>query len=301
MKIIDKTPLQDANGNINTIARVQGTLKYGLSWFAELEAQKLVIAQLERTLEKGFVLLRNFTLPNSEIVVPLTLIGPGGIWVIYVTPVKGNFEAKGDQWNTVNNDGKSLPASINYISRLIQLASATQKYIKIQKVEMPSPVEGVLIATDPGAQVDSVRPIVRIVRSDAIKQFALSLMQARPVWRPEFIHELADRLLDPRPQEELPAMVPTPALQSTARTDTFEQGKPFGANELDFSFEESDAQSNSQNLQEDEKTPQAKPGMAPPNKKFLGLGDTQIVLLAGMLIIELCIVFGFGIIFYINL
>ena len=27
MKIIDKTPLQDANGNINIIARVQGTLE----------------------------------------------------------------------------------------------------------------------------------------------------------------------------------------------------------------------------------------------------------------------------------
>ena len=197
MKIIDKTPLQDANGNISIIARVQGTLKYGLSWFAELEAQKTVIAQLDRLLEKGFVLIRNFTLPNSEIVIPIILIGAGGIWVIYVTKVKGNFEAKGDQWNTVNNDGKSLPASINYINRVAQLATVFQKYLKIQKVEMPNPVEAVLIAADPGAQIDSVRPMVRVVRSDAIKQFASSLLQARPVWRTDFIHELADRIIDP--------------------------------------------------------------------------------------------------------
>ena len=65
MKIIDKTSLQDENGNINIIARVQGTLKYGLNWFPELEAQKVVITQLDRMLEKGFVLIRNFTLPNS--------------------------------------------------------------------------------------------------------------------------------------------------------------------------------------------------------------------------------------------
>ena len=113
MKIIDKTPLQDASGNINPIARVQGTLKYGLSWFAELEAQKAVITQLDRLLEKGFVLIRNFTLPNSEIVIPIILIGAGGIWVIYVTKEKGSFEAKGDQWNTLDNNGRAQPAPIN--------------------------------------------------------------------------------------------------------------------------------------------------------------------------------------------
>ncbi len=68
MKLIDKTPLQDDKGNISFVARVQGTLKYGLNWSAELEAQKTVIAQLDRQLEKGFILIRNFTLPNSEIV-----------------------------------------------------------------------------------------------------------------------------------------------------------------------------------------------------------------------------------------
>ena len=82
MKIIDKTPLQDAKGQISLPARVQGTLKYGLNWYAELEAQKAAIAQLDRILEKGAVLIRNFTLPNSEIVIPLILISTGGISVI---------------------------------------------------------------------------------------------------------------------------------------------------------------------------------------------------------------------------
>ena len=251
MKIIDKTPLQDANGNINAIARIQGTLKYGLNWFGELEAQKTVIAQLDRSLEKGFVLIRNFTLPNSEIVIPIILIGSGGIWVIYVTQVKGRFEAKGDQWNTVNNDEKSLPASINLISRVATQAVVFQKYLKIQKVEMPNPLEAVLIAADPGAQIESVRPIARVVRSDAIKQFAGSLLQARPVWRTDFIHEIADRILDPRPPEELkPVMSVPPAGQQAASHVAEEQGTSFNANELGFAFEESGDQPASQNFGE---------------------------------------------------
>ena len=302
MKIIDKTSQQDANGNIGIVSRIRGTLKYGLSWSAELEAQKTVISQLERLLEKGFVLIRNFTLPNSEIVIPIILIGAGGVWVIYVTHVKGNFEAKGDQWNIVNNDGKALPAGINYISRAAQLATVFQKFLKIQKVEMPSPVDPVLIAADPGAQIDSVRPMVRVVRSDAIKQFASSLLQTRPVWRTDFIHELADRIIDPTPIEELRTLSPSPAQgasRSSALAQPAEQG--FNANELGFAFEEGEAQPAAPDAVSADvpHLPAARP--APAKKKFLGLQDTQIVLLAGMLIVEFCVLFGFGIIIYLNL
>jgi len=302
MKIIDKTSQQDANGNIGIIARVRGTLKYGLSWSAELEAQKTVISQLERLLEKGFVLIRNFTLPNSEIVIPIALLGAGGVWVIYVTHVKGNFEAKGDQWNIVNNDGKALPAGINYIDRVAKLATVFQKFLKIQKVEMPSPVEPVLIAADPGAQIDSVRPMVRVVRSDAIKQFAGTLLQARPVWRTDFIHELADRIIDPTPVEGLRTLSPSPAQSashSSALSQPAEQG--FNANELGFAFEEGEAQPAAQDAAPvNVPSPQgARP--APAKKRFLGLSDTQIILLAGMLLVWLCILFGLAIIISVSL
>jgi hypothetical protein len=300
MKIIDKTPLQDANGNINPFARVQGTLKYGLNWFAELEAQKTVIAQLDRSLEKGFVLIRNFTLPNSEIVIPIILIGSGGIWVIYVTQVKGRYEALGDQWNSVNNDGRSLPASINLISRVSKLAIVFQKYLKIQKVEMPNPMEAVLITADPGAHVTSTRPAARVVMSDAIKPFASSLLQARPVWRTDFVHVVAERILDPRPPEELKPVVSAPSGQQAV--SPAEQGNSFNANELGFAFDEASTQSPAQNLGESNlasSQPYATP--AQTKKRFLGLGDTQIILLAGMIIVECCVIFGFGIILYMNL
>ncbi|MCA2002981.1 MAG: NERD domain-containing protein, partial [Chloroflexi bacterium] len=237
MKIIDKTSQQDANGNIHLLARIQGTLKYGLGWYPELQAQKKVIEQLERLLEKGFVLIRNFTLPNSEIFIPIILIGTGGVWVVYVTHVKGNFEAKGDQWNVVNNDGKALPASINYLTRAAQLATVFQKFLKIQKVEMPAPVEAVLIAADPGAQIDALRPIARVVRSDAIRQFATSLIQARPLWRPDFTHQLAERILDPTPPEELKPLSPI-AAAAPARSAAFSGAEDSLASELGFAFEE---------------------------------------------------------------
>ncbi len=307
MKIIDKTPFQDVSGKISVVGRTQGTLKYGLNWFPELEAQKVVIAQLDRTLEKGFVLIRNFTLPNIEVVIPLILIGPGGVSVIYVTQVKGQFEAKGDQWNIVNY-GRSQPATTNLIDVVMKRARAVQKYLESQKISLPTPVEAVLIAADPGAHIDSMRPAARVVMSDAIKQFASSLMQARPVWRSEFIYDLADRIVDPRPPEapKPAAPVPAPDAQPAARAkaifDAAESAPAFNASDFDFAFEDGKAPAVPQNLRETNPSRQLPPKNDPKKGKFLGLSNKQTIMLAGLFIVECCVVVaGLGVVYYLTM
>lgn len=313
MKIIDKTPLQDEKGDISFTARIQGTLKYGFNWYAELEAQKTVIAQLDRALEKGFVLIRNFTLPNSEIVIPIILVGTGGIYVIYVTNEKGFFEAKGDQWNTVSN-GKSQPARINFLSRVVQLSRAFQKYLEIQKFNLPAPVEPVLIASDPGAQIDSTRPVARVVRSDAIKQFSASLLQARPLMSSAVVYDLADQIIDPSLRREAsPAAAASPKGESAERPvsraqaifNASDSSESFDPNDLGFAFEEGitpvSLQAVPQNLREPNPArplPASKP--IPAKGKILGMTNTQAALLAGMFMIECCLLIGFAAIFYLN-
>lgn len=201
MRVIDKTPFQDQQGNISFVSRIQGTLKYGMNWYAELEAQKQVIAQLDRLLDKGFVLIRNFNLPNSGIVIPMILLGPGSLSVIFATPVRGHFEAKGTEWNTVSN-GVSAPAGRNLIDLLSKLTRAFQKYLQINNINIPMQAEPVLIASDPGANIESVRPAMRVVRSDAIKQFANTLNQSSPILRAEQILFAADLILEPQPRSK---------------------------------------------------------------------------------------------------
>jgi hypothetical protein len=104
MKIIDQTPLLDANGQLNPINRIQGMLKYGLSWPANLEAQRKVIGKLNRAIEKGYTLFRNQKLGASEIIIPLILIGSSGIYVLDATPLKGFYRARGDEWGIVTNE-----------------------------------------------------------------------------------------------------------------------------------------------------------------------------------------------------
>ena len=312
MKIINKTPLEDQKGEISFSARIQGTLKYGLSWFSDMEAQKFVIALLNRTLEKGYVLIRNFTLPGSDIVIPIILIGPFGIQVILTTKVKGFFEAKGDQWNTKDINGRSQPAGINLIGRVSQYARVLQKYLQFQKIENPGQIEPVLISTDPGAHIESMRPVARVVQSDAIKQFAASLSQARPVLRSEQVYELAEHIVNPLPPEakvslqpkpprmeaevtsQKPAIPPPPASRSQAIFNS--EQKPFDPNDLGFAFED-ESQSASQ-LHESSPS-QRLPSQSAKGRKIMGMTTAQFVLLAVMLIVECCVI-GFAVYIFMN-
>ena len=304
MRIIDKTPFQNAQGEIEIFGRVQGMLKYGPSWYPELQAQKAVIAQLERLLERGYVLIRNFNLPGSEVIVPLILLGPNGASVIYVTHLKGFYEAKGDQWNKIDQ-GRSLAAPVNLLNRVVRLALATQKYFEVQKLNIPGQIEPVLIAADPGLNIETMRPIAKVVKSDAIKAFAGSLIQNRPTLRNEQVYELADRIITPRPPDEAPLQpAPKPASPTAAAQQPPSRAKAifnaaestpaFDSSELAFAFDEGSAQAAAQELPPGlrESSPARQLSEAPviPQKKLiLGMTLPQLGILVGILAIWLCV------------
>lgn len=277
MRIIDKTSSQDERGNISLIARIQGTLKYGLSWYSELEAQKSVIPLLDRLLEKHFVLIRNFNLPESDIIIPIILIGSGSLTVMLTTPVKGQFEAKGSEWNTVSN-GTSTPAPKNLINILSKLSRVFQRYLEINKINIPMPVEAVLLSTNPGANIDSVRPEVRVVRSDAVKQFASLLNQAKPLLRADQINAIADLILEPKPKTTVAPPEPQmPAARPMSRAQTIFKASETSAPQAVPTSAQSAA-------------PQPKPVLQPVKKKKPALTGRQMLLLAVLGIFACCII-----------
>ncbi len=297
MKVIDKTPLQNEKGEIGALQRLQGMFEYGFSWYPELEAQKTVITQLDRVLEKGFTLIRNLTLANSQITVPLILTGPPGVYVILVTPLSGFYEAKGDQWNVVKN-GRSSPAAVNLLLRVARLARALQVFLDRQGVNLPGPVEAVLMASSPAMHIESLRPSVRVVMSDAVKQFAASLLQARPVLRPELVYEVAERIVTPRTKgsapepDEIPSpaesVEPQPTSRARAIFHAAEEAKPFDPADLSFAFDESAESEVPKHLHETSPSQQL-----PSRTRNRAFNRRQWITLGTMLLVECCVLAGF--------
>jgi hypothetical protein len=220
------------------------------------------------------VLIRNFTLPDSQIVIPMILIGPGSISVILATPVKGHFEAVGSEWNKLINNGSPAPERRNLVDLIAKLTRAFQRYLEKHNIRTDVRIEPVLIASDPGAQIDSLRPVARVLRSDAIKQFATALIQEAPVLRPESVYALADKILDPKPQVDESA--------NAASLD----GTPGSRAQAIFNASQ---QGNAVPQQLRESSP-ARPLRSGAPKKSRGLNRTQTILLIVMFVIECCII-----------
>ena len=317
MKLIDRTPLQDEKGEIGIIQRVQGTLQFGLSWYPELEAQKFALALLERGLGKGYTVIRNYTLGASGITIPLSIVGPGGIFAAYVTHLRGTYQAKGDSWGTIS--GQTFkPVAINLLTRTERLARALQAFIERQGVKLPQPVEPVLLTANPGMHVQSLRPIVRVVMVDALERWAASVSSAAPVFTVETAYELADRIVNPRPpkkEEEPESVTPSRKSESAAQAIQDEEepelsragsifraadeAETFNPTDLGFAFDEDSGVEVPPELIE---TSPALPltAMGDAKKRYFGMTVPQLALLAGMSLVELCLLVGFVIIFYLN-
>ncbi len=301
MKIIDKTPFQDDKGEISLINRIQGSLKYGLSWYASLQAQKTVMDVLNRALEKGFTLVRNAELGASGIVVPMILIGTSGVYVLEATPLKGYYRARGDEWGTMSN-GVFQPAAINVLARTARLAQVLQVFFERQGAKLAAPIEPVILAADPGLHIESVRPVARLVMRDAIDRFAASLLQGRPVYNSPMVNDLTDRLLNPRsarqqaqpepePQNDVftmkdqtpfPSMEPSRmqsilnAPKSDALIETAEPG-------TGFAFEEEEASRQPTVMVSNPPDGEAGPRPArPAQRRVLGMTPVQIAVLGAM-------------------
>jgi hypothetical protein len=198
IKIVDKTPFRDENGQINIIDQIQARLKFGFNWLGEVRAQDQVVSALDKQLDRTYTILHNVPLPGTEVLLPLVLAGPAGVFLLNATNMRGVYRAKGEEWGTI--DGTQLKAApVNLVVRTARLAAGLQKFLDRQGLEGTVHVEGVLLAVNPGLIVDSVRPIVRIVMSDALDRFGISLVQAPPTLSPDKAQTIVNRILNPAP------------------------------------------------------------------------------------------------------
>lgn len=321
MKIVDKTPYRSESGEIDILGRIQGTLKHGLTWYNRIQAQDTVIAIMEKQLGNSYTLLRNITLPNTEINLPMVLVGPPGVFLINVTHEHGIYLAKDDEWGTITegreSDQNFVPARINQISRTLTFGRVLQVYLDRQGFKGMFVVDPILMAADPGMHIESTRPAVRVVMSDALERFAASLGQGRAILNAPAVNDVIQSILVGRTPKQVPepgaaAASSAPADAGKSAFDTYIPGQAeepeSGGDPLAFSFsdEEPAGQPAASMAQEPASGTAAPAGSARPRaaarsanrKRAQGLTRSQWTILTGLLIFWLCIMAGFAIYIY---
>ena len=302
MKIIDKTPLVDENGKLGVMQSMQGMLRFGFNWPGQLEAQKAIVTYFDRQLEKGYTLIRNYTLGQSGIMVPIILLGPTGIYVIQIAIERGRYQVNGNEWNVESGDSYK-PAPVNLIQHTMRMANAVKVYIERQGVKVPVPIEPLLIAGDPGLHIESVRPAMKALMIDGIKSYVSNLAAGRAVISNEMIHELTERIINPRsPRKAAPARaVPAPsaeyvppqqdASRAQAIFDAAQEAKPFDPSDFNFAMDDEQATEPplaSTTIQESSPA-QPLPQPKPRRKRTLGMTPVQLGIIAALGLAMLCL------------
>jgi hypothetical protein len=193
MKVIENSAKGKGDGKLVVLARVQETLSRPWSQ-KEAEAQETVISTLQKVLDNKYVMLRNTVLEGPDVPIPLILVGPPGVRVIYVSSVKGIYRAREEFWEALDDHTQRFQvAKPNLLNRTLLMARAVETFLHTRSLD-PQSTEPVLLFSNPGVHVDSTRPAVRIVLADALDRFATSLVQSRAFLEPDAVQKIVASL-----------------------------------------------------------------------------------------------------------
>lgn len=324
MKTIDKTPFRTESGEIDIMGRIRATLSHGLSWYPRIQAQDAVVAVLGKVLSDKYTLLRNVTLVDTDIELPLVLVGPQGIFLINVTHERGVYRAKDDEWGTMRGD-QFVPAAVNQVKRALQLSRVLQVYLERAGVKELM-IEPVLASGDPGMHIESTRPAVRVIMSDALERFAISMTQGRVALGYDVTERVVRIIVNGPKKKDEPIPESAPAPEAPDDSPFISAQQEPGASELIFNEEPSIFQSEQpqntasqdrglQDLQSqgsvfrDTAAPAVEaPGPAARKRKaapqpqgMFGMKTNQVIILGALLAFWLCSMILFGVYLYFNL
>jgi hypothetical protein len=195
MKVIDNPQVSaekaSASGRLDNML---GSIGLGQSSYRELQAQEELVASLEKYLDNRFVMLRNVTLEGLDFPIPMLLLGPPGVKLIYPCAARGVFRAKGDTLEFMDEEYHTFrSASPNLLTRAATMAEKASAYLTANN-PAPVEVEPFLYFSDPGTHVEAVRPTVRILPVDGLERFIAGLLQSRVYFEKEEVQKLADLL-----------------------------------------------------------------------------------------------------------
>jgi hypothetical protein len=153
---------------------------YGYSWQQSRKHQEELVEILGSVLGNECVLLLDVNIPKVTRPIPMILITPAQVMVINPKSQKGFFRAEGKFWGVLGKNDEYRPAPVNLIRETWLYQKTIEGYFKQHNFTVPTD-RGVMIFVSPETVVESIRPRVRIIQADGIKNFARELSIAKPV------------------------------------------------------------------------------------------------------------------------
>ncbi len=205
MKIIDLSPLrtdakQGKRQEAPWQARLQAIFKYGWGWYQAYQAQDKVIRVLDSVLDHRFVLIRGLKLTENAPPLPPILVGPPGVFLLYVWPKSGSYRIREGQWEIMQGKPRRYrPGKPNVVREVLRLKQKVAAFFS-KALQKDVAVKPLMVFADTGADVASVRPMVRPLLLDGLKRYAAQLAKEATVLTPTDMVALTEAVR-PRPAQ----------------------------------------------------------------------------------------------------
>jgi hypothetical protein len=184
MKIIDLAAQPSNEGKSSPFSFLTKLFPEGKQKDSELDAQNEVIYHVQQALGDDFTLIRDIKIPGLGTSIPMALVGPPGVFVLYASPVKGTFRARGDAWLKLDSSGNMRNSNPNLPNRTRLYAEAIRKFLA-QNGFQNAEIEPVLLFTQPEAFVENIKAPIRMVMCDGMESYSGSLRLLNPTFSME--------------------------------------------------------------------------------------------------------------------
>ena len=203
MRIIDLSKYHSESGLAGFFKRLQGAFTFGWSWPQSRKSQEDLIEILKTVLGNDCVMLRDVNIPKVGRPIPLVLITPASLMVINPKSVQGFFRAEGKRWEELGRNNEYRLSQDNLIRETWLYQKTIEGYLKQHNYSAPTD-RGVMIFVSPETVVESIRPRVRIIQADGIKNFARELAISKPIFSDLDFRTAIRLLTEPRLPEKRP-------------------------------------------------------------------------------------------------
>jgi hypothetical protein len=169
------------------------------------QPEETVLRRFSQGLDNRFFMLRKLQFESSSPPFPPILVGPTGLFVLNVSRAKGFFRAKETSWwEADKRTHRFNPAHPNLIKQSLEYATKLATILEAHGKSHPE-ITPILVLADPGANVETTNPAIRIVRMDGVENLISNIILSEEILEPNEINALADSLeIMANPEKAIP-------------------------------------------------------------------------------------------------
>jgi hypothetical protein len=192
MKLIEPANKNVKKGSLQNISdQIRQLFQFGNT---DEHTEDAIMARFVKGLDNSFVMLRNLQLESVGPPFPPILIGPAGLFVLNINYEKGFFKAKEDSWLRMDKASHQFStARPNLIKQSQDYAKKLATILDVHGKSHPD-ISPLLIFANPGANIETVKPAIRIVMMDGVDSLIATLLKSDEMLHPNEINYLSDSL-----------------------------------------------------------------------------------------------------------